>query len=238
MKLVALSVVSLWAALCLCASVEALSTYEIMKHAALTYKGPLPCGDWDCDCAFNRQRGCCCVATQMYQLEEATFVRLVKLWQRLETLQTGVKAITENSQIVFRATMVPSAGCFGPFTTNVPIAYGNIGINEGNGYNAALGIFTAPRCGLYVFSFTAYSNVGEPAERLYHKVQMMNDGAVVVSMWEDNREDSEDSGTQVVLVHMRRGSQVYMELVSGRHLCGRKEYNRFSGFLLYPSEEE
>lgn len=96
------------------------------------------------------------------------------------------------------------------------------------------GTFTAPRAGLYSFSYTVYSNLGPAGERIYHKVQLMKDGQVVASSWEDNREDSEDSATQTVLLQLRQGNQVYVELVLGRFLCADLQgYNSFSGFIVY-----
>lgn len=66
-------------------------------------------------------------------------------------------------------------------------------------------------------------------------VQLMRDGVAVTSTWEDNREDSEDAGSQTVVLHLRHGSQVYIQLFSGRLLCGDiKGHNSFSGYLLYP----
>lgn len=100
------------------------------------------------------------------------------------------------------------------------------------------GTFTAPRAGLYSFSYTVYSNVGAEGERIYYKVQLMKDGQVIASSWEDNREDSEDSAMQTVLLQLKQGNQVYMELVLGRFLCGDTQgYNSFSGYLVYPMSD-
>lgn len=97
------------------------------------------------------------------------------------------------------------------------------------------GAFTAPRAGLYSFSYTVYSSLGAEGERIYHKVQLVKDGQVVASSWEDNREDSEDSATQSALLPLKQGSQVYIELVLGRFLCADTQgYNSFSGYLVYP----
>lgn len=97
------------------------------------------------------------------------------------------------------------------------------------------GTFTAPRAGLYSFSYTVYSNLGAEGERIYHKVQLMKDGQVIASSWEDNREDSEDSATQTVFLQLKQGNQVYVELVLGRFLCADTQgYNSFSGYLVYP----
>ncbi|XP_062328985.1 cerebellin 18 [Osmerus eperlanus] len=239
MKLVEVSALCLLGILSLCVSVEA-GMFDIMKEAALTYPGALPCGNWDCDCAFKRQRGCCCAANDMGQLEEQTFMRMVNLWQQLITLDGNLSELTDNSKIAFRASMPSSSTCFGPYTSNVPIPYTSISLNDGHGYNPALGVFTAPRTGLYSFALSVYSNVGNPTARLYHQVQLKKDGQVVACVWEDNREDQEDSGTQTVLLSLRRGNQVYVELLSGRMLCGNTDMNgnSFTGYLLYPLAEE
>lgn len=98
------------------------------------------------------------------------------------------------------------------------------------------GIFTAPRSGVYSFFFSVYSQVGVAGERMYYKVQLMRNGEVVASTWEDNREDSEDSSSQAVLLSLQQGGQVYVELLSGRQLCGNIEgLNTFSGSLIYPA---
>ncbi|KAG1935434.1 complement C1q-like protein [Pimephales promelas] len=98
--------------------------------------------------------------------------------------------------------------------------------------------FTAPHAGLYSFSFTAYSKAAAAGERLYQKLQLMKNGQLIASSWEDNRDDSEDSSTQTVLLQLRHGCQVYVELLSGRQLCGDTQgYNTFSGYLIYPFSE-
>ncbi|CAB1348709.1 unnamed protein product [Coregonus sp. 'balchen'] len=227
MKLVAVSALCLWGVLCLCASVKAIGTLELMRDAAVAWTGVLPCGKWDCECAFKSQQGCCCVANEMSTLEDQTFMRMVDMWEQLIRLDNDIEEVTGNNKIAFTAAMKSRSDCFGPFTSNVPIRYYTISLNQGNGYNDALGTFTAPRAGLYSFSFTAYSNVGVDGERLYHKVQLIKNNEVVASVWEDNREDMEDSSTQSVLVSLRQGDQVYVELLSGRSLCGNtKEFNR------------
>ncbi|XP_041919905.1 cerebellin 18 [Alosa sapidissima] len=218
---------------------EAGTAFDLMRETAVSWTGELPCGNWDCECAFKRQRGCCCVAGSVFQLEEDMFGRMVGLWQGLSTLNSKLGELTgPDSKVAFTAVMSPmsmGSQCFGPFTSHVPISYTNVQLNQGFGYNPALGIFTAPRTGVYSFSYSVYSNVGSSGERLYHMVQLMRDGVEVASTWEDNREDSEDSGSQTVVLQLRRGCQVYMQLFSGRMLCGDTEgHNRFSGYLLYP----
>ncbi|XP_047450397.1 cerebellin 18 [Mugil cephalus] len=246
--MVVLPVLFLLGSLFLCGRVEAQSssTADMLKQAALQWKGPLTCDKWDCNCTFTRQRGCCCAANEMHQVEEEAFVRVMHLWHNIMSLNQRVKTLADNSKVAFTATMDPNIAiaisgsterCFGPFNTNAPIPFGTVSLNNGNGYNPSLGVFTAIRAGVYVFSFTTYSSVGQNG-RLYHKVQLMKNGVLAVSVWENNREDGEDSATQVVTLAMQKGDQVYLELMSGRKLCTDLQYNIFTGYILYPYNEE
>ncbi|XP_073718730.1 cerebellin 18 [Misgurnus anguillicaudatus] len=211
---------------------------DLLQDTAASWTGRLPCGGWDCECAFKGQQGCCCAAKPLFDLEEFTFMRMVGLWDGLSRLNRQIHEVTAGCKIAFTANILPMTGCLGPFTSNVSISYQSVSLNQGNGYNPALGIFTAPHAGLYSFSFTAYSRVGD-TDRLYQKMQLVKNGQVIASSWEDNREDSEDSSSQTVLLKVQRGSQVYVELLSGRQLCGDTQgSNAFSGYLIYPFTEE
>ncbi|XP_051253042.1 cerebellin 18 [Dicentrarchus labrax] len=242
-----LSVLFLLGTLFPCGHVEAQSTtIQFLKEAALKWTGTLTCDPWDCNCTFTKQRGCCCAANEMYQIEQDTFIRIKHLWYSISTLNSRVQEVTAGAKVSFKANMDPNIAiaipgsnerCFGPFNTNVPIPYAIVSLNDGYGYNPSLGVFTAPCAGVYLFSFTVYSYVSK-GERLYHKVQLMKNGMMVVSVWENNREDGEDSGTQVVQLEMKKGDQVYTELMSGRKLCNELQYNIFTGYILYPHINE
>uniref|UniRef100_H3BYU0 Cerebellin 18 n=1 Tax=Tetraodon nigroviridis TaxID=99883 RepID=H3BYU0_TETNG len=180
----------------------------------------------------------------MFQLEQETFTRVQSLWHDISTLSSRVLRHSESVKVAFKATMDPShvvlipgsnERCFGPFNTNVPIPYAVVALNHGQGFNPSWGVFTAPSSGVYLFSYTVYSLV-EKDERIYHKCQLMKNGNVAVSVWENNREDGEDSATQVVILPMQKGDQVYVELTSGRKLCNELEYNIFTGHMIYPDE--
>ncbi|XP_060929704.1 cerebellin 18 [Limanda limanda] len=206
-----------------------------MREAALKYQGKLECGNWDCDCVFNRERGCCCGAKDLYQLEDNTFMRMMNLWQNLAELNSKVKAVTGNLKIAFETCLnitLPTPNCFGPFNTDVPIRFNSVSLNDGMGYNPSLGAFTAPCAGVYAFSFTIYSSVGADG-RLYHKVQLLLNNGVIASVWEDNREDGEDSASQLVVLQLNKGDQVYLTLTTGRKLCGNLASNSFTGYMLY-----
>ncbi|XP_040002939.1 complement C1q-like protein 2 [Xiphias gladius] len=217
-------------------SMRAENTISSLRAAAVAWEGELLCRKWDCECAFKRQRGCCCANSELQETEDQIFVRMMDLSMRISQLGDGILEVIGGIRVAFTASMGPTANCFGPFTRNSPIPYDVITLNQGSGYNPTLGIFTAPLSGLYSFSFSVYSKVGVAGERMYYKVQLMRNGEVVASTWEDNREDSEDSSSQTVLLSLQQGGQVYVELVIGRQLCGNvKGLNTFSGSLIYPN---
>ncbi|XP_042340444.1 complement C1q-like protein 2 [Plectropomus leopardus] len=203
--------------------------------SAEAWEGELPCGKWDCECAVKHLRGCCCAARELQEVEDQIFVRVMDLLTRVSQLGHSLIDVIGRMRVAFTASLNARTNCFGPFTRNSPIPYDVVTLNHGHGYNPTLGIFTAPCSGLYSFSFSVYSKVGREGERIYHKVNLMRNGVVEASTWEDNREDSEDSSSQTVLLQLQQGGQVYIELLSGRKLCGNvMGLNTFSGSLVYP----
>ncbi|XP_041790022.1 cerebellin 18 [Chelmon rostratus] len=225
---------TLFALVLLWDSVRAENTISSLRAAAVAWKGELPCTNWDCECAFKRQRGCCCAAGELREVEDQVFARVMDLLTSMSQLGDSILEVIGGMRVAFTASMSGRTNCFGPFTRNSPIPYDVITLNHGSGYNPALGIFTAPRSGLYSFSFSVYSKVAKEGERMYYKVQLMRNNEVVASIWEDNREDSEDSSSQTVLLSLQRGGQVYLELMNGRQICGIVEgLNTFSGALIY-----
>ncbi|KAJ8403743.1 hypothetical protein AAFF_G00346110 [Aldrovandia affinis] len=87
------------------------------------------------------------------------------------------------------------------------------------------GTFTAPRGGVYVFSFTVYFNVDASS----------GETGGVRALQTGSQHDLEDSATQTVLLSLQTGSQVYMQLQRSCSICGDlNNLNTFSGYLLYP----
>ncbi|XP_033952615.1 cerebellin 18 [Pseudochaenichthys georgianus] len=236
--MVVLPVLFLLGPLCLSGPAEALTVAETLKEAALNLDKPLDCNTWDCKCAFEHQRGCCCATKDMFQLEDDSFMRTKHLWFNISALKYRVKELTGGVRVAFKASNIASSTapgssdtCFGPFNTNVPIPYNHVTLNHNNGYNPALGVFTAPAAGVYVFSFSVFS---QENGRLYYQVQLMKNGERIVGVWENNRQDPEDNANQNVVLELQRGDQVYIELMSGRKLCKFLAENIFTGYMLYP----
>ncbi|XP_072314928.1 cerebellin 18 [Eucyclogobius newberryi] len=214
------------------------SAIASLKEVALALQTPLSCDTMNCDCAFTSERSCCCGANDMYQTENEVYARMKDLYMRIHQLKNQVQELTTERKVAFQARMtsnvaVPNTQCFGPFNIDVPLPFDEVLVNDNSAYNKALGTFTAPTNGIYVFSFTTASLVEENA-LLYHKVELIAEGGSIVAVWENNREDFEDSATQHVNLQLNKGNQVYLRLISGRKICTTFKSNTFSGFLLYP----
>lgn len=65
-------------------------THSSFRYIAVAWEGELPCRKWDCECAFKRQRGCCCGAPELRVLEDQILSRMMGLWTELSRLSEGV----------------------------------------------------------------------------------------------------------------------------------------------------
>lgn len=229
-------------ALSLCGLVQAQSIADL-KNDALNYKTDVQC-EFDksvCSCTFNQQRGCCCGANDMYQLEDDLYNNMKTMYEKIYNFTLLVRELTTVRKVAFHARMTEdtyttddySLKCYGPSNSNLTIPFRNVTLNDGNAYNPVLGIFTAPKNGVYAFSFTIASN-SSGVKDAKHKVTLMLQGKSTAAVWEENKMDYQDTATQYVVLEMKKGEQVYLELKSGRKICKLFENNTFSGFLLYP----
>ncbi|XP_049580979.1 cerebellin 20 isoform X1 [Syngnathus scovelli] len=127
--------------------------------------------------------------------------------------------------------------CYGPFRDDKLITYQHVFINLGRGYNAATGVFTAPRDGVYSLALTVYSDAGSPGNSLAACANLQVNGQVVAGPKEKNKQDQEDSASIVLAIHLAAGDKVAVNLPIGCFLCDDKShYNTFTGFLLYATD--
>lgn len=56
----------------------------------VAWEGELLCRKWDCECAFKRQRGCCCANSELQETEDQIFVRMMDLSMRISQLGDGI----------------------------------------------------------------------------------------------------------------------------------------------------
>ncbi|XP_066550283.1 complement C1q tumor necrosis factor-related protein 3 isoform X2 [Amia ocellicauda] len=118
----------------------------------------------------------------------------------------------------------------GPFNTEITLVYKNLFTNIGNAYNPTTGIFTAPVKGVYDFSFSAFKNSGEVMGVMLYK-----NGKRIVIVYDNNPQDTQDSGSNRAVLQLDVGDQVYLRLYPNAQIYDNENnFNTFTGVLLFP----
>lgn len=93
------------------------------------------------------------------------------------------------------------------------------------------GIFTAMVKGMYFFRFSMFNNLNPVANSV---VSLMKNSVRLTSVWDTSGSDSNDMGSNAVVIPLEVGDNVYVELLANRQLYDDgMGYNTFSGFLLF-----
>ena len=106
----------------------------------------------------------------------------------------------------------------------------------GNGYDPSTGIYTAPRTGRYVFTYTIGLNGG--ASNNYYWLMLKNVITPVDQMWLYDSSGAVGSGSQTAMVTLTKGDQVFVKIqrqLSAHLYCYKgSNYNgcTFSAFML------
>ncbi|XP_044057283.1 complement C1q-like protein 4 [Siniperca chuatsi] len=182
--------------------------------------------------------GCCLMLREMNRLR--TYFNTTLNTLEKEYLQTKQSLNNmEASRIAFSAALYSDDRfkCYGPFDVNSLIVYKHVFLNLGGGYNVQTGIFTVPRSGVYSLALTVFSDAGSPGNSLAACAGLQVNGQLVAGSRDQNKNDQEDSATIVVVLHLKAGNQVAVNLPIGCFLCDdNSHYNTFSAFLLYVTE--
>ncbi|XP_047215660.1 complement C1q-like protein 2 [Girardinichthys multiradiatus] len=136
-------------------------------------------------------------------------------------------------QVAFSAALRNSgSGNTGPFNTATPLQYAKVFSNTGNSYNPSTGIFTAMISGMYFFRFSMFNNLAPTPNSV---VSLMKNNERLTSVWDTNETDSNDMGSNAVVIPLKVGDNVYVQLERNRVVYDDgMNYNTFSGFLLFP----
>ncbi|XP_037544683.1 complement C1q-like protein 2 [Nematolebias whitei] len=138
----------------------------------------------------------------------------------------------DKPQVAFSAALLDSGhGDTGPFSTATPLKYKKVFSNTGNSYNPATGIFTAMVNGMYFFRFSMFNNLAQTPNSV---VSLMKNSERLTSVWDTNGSDSNDMGSNAVVIPLKVGDTVYVELQPNRIVYDdAMNYNTFTGFLLF-----
>lgn len=67
-----------------------MTPLSVSLSAVVAWQGELPCTKYDCECAFTRQRGCCCAAHELQEEEDQIFIRMMDLSNRVSQLGDSI----------------------------------------------------------------------------------------------------------------------------------------------------
>ena len=111
-----------------------------------------------------------------------------------------------------------------------PIVFDVVTTNNGNGYNKADGIFTAPTSGTYVFSWTAAN-----LDRSHMQTELVVNAKVFGFTWSDAYDHDDIAvASNTVVINLNQSDTVWIRsgsyhtgTITGRYL------STFSGWLLH-----
>lgn len=93
------------------------------------------------------------------------------------------------------------------------------------------GMFTAVVSGMYFFRFSMFNNLAQTPNSV---VSLMKNNERLTSVWDTNGSDSNDMGSNAVVIPLKVGDTVYVELQPNRIVYDDgMNYNTFTGFLLF-----
>lgn len=85
--------------------------------------------------------------------------------------------------------------------------------------------------GMYFFRFSMFNNLNPTPSSV---VCLKRNGERLTSVWDTSGSDSNDMGSNAVVVPLEAGDQVFVELQANRIVYDDlMNYNTFSGFLLF-----
>ncbi|XP_046456613.1 uncharacterized protein LOC124203802 isoform X2 [Daphnia pulex] len=127
-------------------------------------------------------------------------------------------------------------------TTGTPIPFDLARVNEGNAMDLTSGKFTAPRPGIYFFSFTALASIYSSSSAVFYSRLYLNGNVIGSShVYEANTPVDQNSPlTLQSTLNLKTGDQVWVQIAyyydSSSHLLDSSYHmTHFTGFML---EEE
>uniref|UniRef100_A0A8C7YKL4 C1q domain-containing protein n=1 Tax=Oryzias sinensis TaxID=183150 RepID=A0A8C7YKL4_9TELE len=185
-----------------------------------------------------------CSFTTIAQSVGALGEKVAKMADKITLLETRVQntdrevlelrsLIGGTPRVAFSAGLSDSgSGDIGPFTTSTTLKYKRILSNYGGCYNPSTGVFTATVNGVYFFRFTMFNNLSPTPSSV---VVLKKNDQQLTCVWDTSGTDSHDTGSNAVVILLRVGDNVYVELQENRVVYDNvPNYNTFSGFLLFP----
>jgi hypothetical protein len=124
-------------------------------------------------------------------------------------------------------------------STKSPIPFQIEVVNEGNAMDLTTGRFTAPRPGIYFFSFTGLAKLPGSSSLVELQVALFLNGGPIGTAWVSEANTISNLWSPLTLqstLNLKSGDQVWMDIRSmstGAYLFDDSErYTHFTGFML------
>ena len=110
--------------------------------------------------------------------------------------------ISENNKVCFTAYLSSNPGSF----ISKTVVYDRVVTNKGSAYNAADGVFTAPRAGVYIFIWNSMTDRDH-----YCELDLCKNGNYVhLTAYSDARSGYVDGGSMSVVLELTTGDRVWV----------------------------
>ncbi|XP_016308107.1 cerebellin-2-like isoform X1 [Sinocyclocheilus anshuiensis] len=145
------------------------------------------------------------------------------------TSSLGISVRSGSAKVAFSAVRGTNHEPSEMSNTSMTIYFDQVLVNIGNYFDLKASAFTAPRRGIYSFSF----HVVKVYNRQTIQVNLMQNEYPVISAFAGDQDVTREAASNGVLLMVEREDRVYLKLERG-NLMGGWKYSTFSGFLVFP----
>jgi hypothetical protein len=112
---------------------------------------------------------------------------------------------------------------------NVVVVFGKVTLNSGSAYDSNSGIFTAPRDGIYSFTWTILTAPGN-----HFHTQIVINGKIVSYNYVDGKTGGSQyaSSSTTAVIRMKKQDKVWIRTHGSNGKYAHAEWSSFSGFQL------
>jgi hypothetical protein len=120
---------------------------------------------------------------------------------------------------------------------NTPIPFDSTVVNEGNAMDLTSGIFTAPRPGIYFFSFAGTARLYSSSSSSWFVCRLVLNGNLIGSSHVEEKTNPVDQWSPVTLqstLNLKKGDRVWVTISGGRAYLydDNDRLTHFTGFML------
>ncbi|XP_056016194.1 heavy metal-binding protein HIP-like [Ostrea edulis] len=170
------------------------------------------------------------ILTELYAKE--TTQDFISKYNKYNTVCRGMGYETrtckgkDHGVIAFHARTSTSLQNLGNYAV---VVFGKVTLNSGSAYNGKTGIFTAPRDGIYSFTWTILTKDGS-----YFNTQIVINGKIVGYNNADGKSGGSDleSSSATAVIRMKKKDKVWIRIHGGQGKYAYSDWSSFSGFQL------